>query len=105
MRVIIQHNKTQKQAKESIDRGFDQVFSGFAVGPVEFAEQHRQWHENTLMFSMTVKMGFIKTPVKGTIAVAEKDVTVDVDLGLFEKLVPQETVQNKIESSVKGLLT
>jgi len=105
MRVTIAHNKPQQEVKESVDRSTERLFSGIGSGPLEFSDYHKQWHGNTMSFTLTAKMGFIKTPIKGTIEVGEKDLTVDVDLGLFDKLIPQETVKNRLESGVRGLLT
>ena len=105
MRVTISHNKPVDQVKTAVDHSIDQVFNGLAVGMVEFTDQQRAWHGDTLAFSMTAKFGFIKTPVRGTIAVGTSDIAVDVDLGLLEKLIPQQTVKTAIESRVRGLLT
>jgi hypothetical protein len=58
-----------------------------------------------MSFSLTAKMGFIKTPIKGTVEIRAADLTVDVDLGLLDKLIPQETVRTGIEGRVRGLLT
>ncbi len=104
MRVIISHDKTQQQVKDAVDHGMDNVFTGLGGGVVELADRHKEWHGNTMMFTMTARMGFIHSPIKGSVEVGEKDVTVEVDLGLFGKLVPEETVRTGIESRVKGLL-
>lgn len=105
MRVSISHNKPVQEVKNSVDHSIGQVFSGLGAGIVEFTDQHREWHGDTMAFTMTAKLGFIKTPIRGTIAVTEREVTVDVDLGLLEKLVPQETVRTGIEGRVRGFLT
>jgi hypothetical protein len=105
MRVTITHNKPVEEVKTSIDRSFDQVFTSISAGFMEFTDQHRQWQGNTMVFSMTAKMGFIRTPIKGTIDVTAQDVTIDVDLGLLGKLVPEQAVRTGIEGRVKGLLT
>jgi hypothetical protein len=105
MRVTIQHNKPLEQVKSAVDHSMNQVFSGLGGGIIEFTDQHRHWNGDTMAFSLTARMGFIKTPIKGTVAVTASDVTVDVDLGLLEKLIPQETVRTGIEGQVRGLLT
>jgi hypothetical protein len=105
MRVTITHNKPVQQVKDAVDHSMDQVFSGLGVGIVEFTDPHRQWNGDTMSFSLTAKMGFIKTPIKGTVEIRATDLTVDVDLGLLDKLIPQETVRTGIESQVRGLLT
>src|SRR5689334_5983119 len=105
MRVTISHNKPLEQVKSSVDHSMTQVFSGLGAGIVEFTDPHRQWHGDTMEFSMTARIGFVKTPIKGTVAVTAIDITVDVDLGLLEKLIPQDTVRTGIEGQVRGLLT
>jgi hypothetical protein len=105
MRVTITHNKPVKQVKDAVDHSMDQVFSGLGVGIVEFTDPHRSWNGDTMSFSLTAKMGFIKTPIKGTVEIRATDLTVDVDLGLLDKLIPQETVKAGIEGRVRGLLT
>jgi Putative polyhydroxyalkanoic acid system protein (PHA_gran_rgn) len=105
MRVTISHDKTQQQVKDAVDHGMEQVFTGLAGGAVDLTDRHRVWHENTMMFSMTARLGFIRTPIKGSVIVGEKDVTVEVDLGLLDKLVSDETVRNVIETRMRGLLT
>jgi len=105
MRVTISHNKPVQEIKNSIDRSFDSLFNGFGSGLVEFADQHHSWSGNTMVFDMNARMGFVKSPIKGTIDVTDKDVTIDVDLGILGKLVPEQTVRTGIEGRVKGLLT
>jgi autotransporter translocation and assembly factor TamB len=43
-------------------------------------------------------------PIKGTVDVTDKDLTIDVDLGLLEKLFPVKQATAAIESRVRGLL-
>lgn len=105
MRVTISHTKPRQEVKDAVDHSMGQLFSGLGGGMVEFTEHHRQWQGDTLAFSLTAKMGFIKAPLKGTVEVTDRDVTIDVDLGLLEKLIPQETVRNEIQGRVRGLLT
>jgi hypothetical protein len=50
-------------------------------------------------------MGFLRTPIHGSALVTEKDVTLDVDLGIFNKLIPEELARNRIGTQIKGLLT
>lgn len=105
MRVTISHNKPLDQVKDAVDHSITQVFSGIGGGIIELTDQHHEWHGETMAFSMTAKIGFIKTPLKGTVAVTNSDITIDVDLGLLDKLVPHETVRTAIEGQVRGLLT
>lgn len=104
MRVTISHNKPVEQVKASVDRSMDQVFQGVGMGVVEFSDLHKEWHGSVMNFSVAAKMGFLKTPIKGTVDVTASDVTIDVDLGLLGKLVPQEAVRSGIEGRIRGLI-
>lgn len=44
------------------------------------------WQRSTLNFMLTAKMGLITTPIKGTVEVTDKELTIDVDLGLLNRL-------------------
>ena len=105
MRVTISHNKPRQQVKDAVDHSLNQLFGGLGAGVVEFTEHHRHWHGDTLAFSMTAKMGFIRSPLKGTVQVTDTEITVDIDLGLLEKLIPHDTVRNEIQGRIRGLLT
>ncbi|MBV8808507.1 MAG: hypothetical protein JO033_07520 [Acidobacteriaceae bacterium] len=56
-------------------------------------------------FSLSAKMGFVSTPIKGTIEVTDRDLTIDADLGLFERLIPATKAREAITNRVRGLLT
>lgn len=105
MRVTVAHNKTEQQIKDAVDHSMDQVFSAVAVGVVEFTDQHRHWHSNIMSFSLTARMGFIKTPIKGRVEVRPGELTIDVDLGVLENLIEQDTLRASLENRVRGLLT
>lgn len=106
MRVTISHNKTKQEVRDAADRSIDQMFkSVVAVVPVEFTDQHKQWSGDTMNFSLNARMGFIRTPIVGTVVVGDKDVTIDVDLGLLGNLIPESVIKSQVESRVRGLLT
>ncbi len=66
--------------------------------------EQRNWQGSTLNFSLTARMGLVSTPIKGTVEVTDNDLTVNVDLGMLERLVPAETVRDALSNRVKGLL-
>lgn len=105
MRITVSHNKPKQQVREAVDRSLDQVVNGIAGGPVQFTNQHKQWTGDTMNFGLIATMGFIHTPIKGSIEIGDTHLTIDVDLGLLEKLIPQDAVRTGIEQRVKGLLT
>ncbi|MBV8897660.1 MAG: polyhydroxyalkanoic acid system family protein [Acidobacteriaceae bacterium] len=88
----------------SVDRSFDDLFRGVSVIPLQLVDEGRSWQGSVLTFSFSAKMGFVSTPIRGTVEVSDKDVTIDVDLGLLERLIPAATTRDAITSKVRGLL-
>lgn len=89
----------------SVDRSFDDLFRGIGMIPLQLVDEHRSWRGSTLTFSLSAKMGFVSTPIKGTIEVTDRDITIDADLGLFERLIPSTQAREAITSRVRGLLS
>ena len=103
MRVTITHNKPQADVIKSVDRSIDEVFKGIAVGPIEVVNPQKSWDGSTMTFAMTAKMGFMNAPIRGTVVVTDKDVTIDADLGFLENLITPKA-KAELETKVKGLL-
>jgi hypothetical protein len=89
MRLIIPHSKPKQEVKAAVERSIVQVFTGFNVGPIEFIKQN-QWSGDTMIFSLTAKLGFLQTPINGSASVTDSELILDVDLGLFGKLISEE---------------
>jgi hypothetical protein len=104
MRLIIPHSKTKQQVKAAVERSIVQVFTGFNVGPIEFINQQKRWSGDTMMFSLTAKLGFLQTPINGSASVTDSELILDVDLGLFGKLISEETARTEITGRTKALL-
>jgi hypothetical protein len=104
VRVTVSHNKSKEEVVRAVDRCFDDLFRGIGIIPLQVVNQQRDWKGSTLVFSLTVKMGLLSTPIKGTVEVTEKDVTIDADLGLLERLLPAKQARTTIEGKVRGLL-
>ena len=104
MRITVSHNKLKAEVIQSIDRSFDDLFRGVGMVPIQFVDERRIWNGSTLTFSMAAKMGLMSTPIKGTIEVTDKDLTIDVDLGLLERLIPTAKAQEAITTRIRGLL-
>jgi hypothetical protein len=49
-------------------------------------------------------LGFMNTPIKGTIEVTDREVIINVDLGMLENLIPADKVRDALSDRVKGLL-
>ena len=88
----------------SVDRSFDDLFRGISTIPVQFVGEKRSWEGSVLTFSLAAKMGFLSTPIRGTIAVTDKDLTVDLDLGLLERIIAPTQAREVLTNRVRGLL-
>jgi hypothetical protein len=104
MRITVSHNKSKDQIIKVIDRSFDDLFKGTPLVPVQITNEKRQWQGSTLTFSFNAAMGLMNAPVKGTIEVTDRDMTIDADLGLFDRLLGSG-MSRAVEGRVKGLLT
>jgi hypothetical protein len=88
-----------------IDRSFDDLFRGIGVIPIQFIAERRSWQGSTLTFSLAAKVGLLSAPVKGTIEVTERDLTIDLDLGLLGRLIPATKAREALSGRIRGLLT
>jgi hypothetical protein len=104
MRVILPNDKPKQEMKASVERSIDQLFAGFNIGVIEFIDQRKQWSGDTLTFSLTAKLGFLRTPIVGSAMVADKEVVLDVDLGLLGKLISEDTAKTQIAGTAKRLV-
>ncbi len=105
MRITVAHSKPKQEIKRVVDRSFDDLFRGIANMPVQIVDEKRAWQDDTLVFSMGVKFALMTSPVKGTILVTDRDVTIDLDLGILERLLPSAQARATLENRVRGLLT
>jgi hypothetical protein len=104
MRVIIPHNKPKDEVIRAVDLSFDDLFRGSGFIPLQIANERRQWQGSTLTFSFSAKLGLLSAPIKGFVEVTDRDLTIDADLGLLERLLGVKQTRNAIESRVRGLL-
>src|ERR1700743_3724362 len=104
MRITIAHSKTKQEVIDSVDRGFDDVFRMDGL-PVKLDLQQKSWQGSTMTFALNAKVAFMSSPIKGTIDVTDKDVTIDADLGMFERFVSEDKVKGALATRFKGLLT
>ncbi|MGC1904329.1 MAG: hypothetical protein WA715_10965 [Candidatus Acidiferrum sp.] len=103
MRITIAHNKRKQEVVDSIDRGFDDVFRMEGL-PLKIVLEQKNWQGSTMTFALTAKMGFMSSPISGTIDVTDRDVTIDANLGMFERFVSEEKVREVLGTKFKGLL-
>jgi hypothetical protein len=104
VRISIAHNRTKEEVVQSVDRSFNDVFKEAGALPVKLTVDHRSWQGSTMTFALTAKMGFMSTPIKGTVEVTDSDVIVDADLGMLGRFVNEKTAQQVLGSRIKGLL-
>jgi hypothetical protein len=104
MRITIAHDRPKAEIIEAVDRSFDDLFKSSAELPVKVTIQQRTWQGSTLTFALTAKWGLLSTPIKGTVEVTDHEVTVDADLGLFNRFVSEKTARAVLTDRVKGLL-
>lgn len=104
MRITVSHNRTKEQVMQSVDRSFDEILQGPGLPQAKIADQRRSWQGNVLTFSLTAKMGLFSTPIRGTVEVTDKDITIDADLGMLERLIPAAKAREVLSDRIKGLL-
>ena len=105
MRITVSHTKPKEVVIRSVDRSFDDLFRGVGSVPIRFVEERRNWQGSTLSFLISAKMGFVSTPIKGTIEVTDTDITIDADLGLLERLIPAAQARASVASRIRALIT
>jgi Putative polyhydroxyalkanoic acid system protein (PHA_gran_rgn) len=104
VRISVSHNRTKEEAVQTVDRTIDDLFKEAGALPVKLTVEHRSWQGSTMTFALTAKMGFMSTPIKGTVEVTDRDVIVDADLGMLGRFVNDKTAQQVLGSRIKGLL-
>ena len=89
---------------ESVDRSFNELFLGAGLPRIKLTGERRSWQGSTLAFSLTAKMGWISAPIRGTVKVTDRDLTIDADFGVWERLIPAAKVREVVSSRIRGLL-
>ena len=105
MRVTVSHRKNKEEVVRSVDRAFDDLFRDIGSIPVRFIQEKKTWEASRLTFLISAKMGFVSTPIKGTIDVTDTDLTIDVDLGMLERFIAPAKARSELSSRVRGLLS
>jgi hypothetical protein len=104
MRITVSHNRPKEEVMRSVDRSFNDLFQGIGALPVRLVQEQKSWQGSTLTFAVTAKMGLLSTPIKGTVEVTDRDITIDADLGILERMIPAKKAQEVISNHVRGLL-
>jgi hypothetical protein len=105
MRVTVTHTKSKQEVMKIVDDSTDQLFRGMPGSPLQIVDQDKRWDGETMHFSFTGKMGFFTAPLRGSVIVTDKDVTVECDLPpLLKSFIPEQKIEEGIKSRVRGLL-
>ena len=103
MRISVSHNKPKEEIVKAVDRSFTDLFQGADI-PLKITNPQKSWTGSTMNFSLTAKLGFLSTPIKGYVEVTDREVIIDADLGLLERMIPQEKAREILSTRVRGLL-
>jgi hypothetical protein len=102
MKIIVPNNKPKEEVIQTIDRSIDDLLRQSL--PVKLTVQQRTWQGSTLTFAVSAKIGFVNTPIKGSIEVTDTDLIIDVDLGMLSNFVSDEKARAVLVTRVRGLL-
>ena len=73
MRITIAHTRTKAEIIQAIDRSFADAFKNPPAGlPVQISVEQQSWAGSILTFALKAKMGFVSTPIKGTVEVTDR---------------------------------
>ena len=103
MRISVSHTKPKEEIIRAVDRSFTSLFQGLGT-PFQLVNPEKNWNGSTMTFSLTAKMGFVRTPIRGTVEVTDHDITIDADLGIFERMIPKGRARDLISNRIRGLL-
>lgn len=104
MRITVSHNKSKEEVMQAVDRALNELFKASLPIPAKLVEKQRTWQGSTLTFALSARMGLLSTPIKGFVEVTDKDITIDADLGILERMIPAQKAREVISERVKGLL-
>lgn len=107
VKITVAHDSTKDEVKRALDRSLDDIFTGSVGLPIKLDQEHRSWNADTLTFSLIAKMGplnMVSTPIFGTVLVTDHDLTIDVNLGILERLLRADKARQVVSCRLKGLL-
>jgi hypothetical protein len=105
MRIIIPNNKNVDETKKIVERSTEDLFRSAAGGVIQISDIEKSWSGNTMTFTFKAGVAFLSTPIKGTVIVTEKEVTIDVAIPeAFRHFISEDKLKSGIETRIKGLL-
>ena len=106
MRITVTHKKSKEEVVKIVDESADQLFRGMPGSPIQIVDYRKSWDGSLMHFSFTGKMGFLTAPLRGTVLVTERDVTVECELpALLKSFLAEQKIEESVKSRVRGLLT
>lgn len=104
VKITVSHGSSKEEVRQAVNRSLDDIFASSVPLPVKLVQQQRSWSGDTLSFSLIAKMGLMSTPITGWVHVTDREVTIDVDLGILERLIPADKARQVLTTRLKGLL-
>jgi hypothetical protein len=107
VKITVEHGSSKEEVKQAVNRSLDDIFTSSVPLPVKLLQQQRSWSGDTLTFCLVAKMGplgMVSTPITGRVHVSDREVTIDVNLGLLERLIPADKARQAVTTRLKGLL-
>jgi hypothetical protein len=104
MRVTIAHKKSKAGVIEAIDRAILEELKNIKSTPVAIAGLQRSWEGSVLTFSFTATAGPMKSPIKGTVEVADTWVIITADPGAFVLFMPEDRAREAIKTKMRDVL-
>lgn len=106
MTVIIPHHKTKQEVVDRIDKAADDLFAKGIGNSVTLVDPKKEWTDSTMTFSLIGKMGFIKVPLSGTVAVDDVNVTVICDLPpMIKNFLGEAKIQTGVENKISEIVS
>ena len=88
-----------------VDKSVDDLFTQIPVAGLKIVDQQKSWNGPLMNFAFVGKWGFFSAPLRGTVLVTDKDVTIECELpGILSRFIPEEKVKTQVETKVRGLL-
>jgi hypothetical protein len=105
MRIIIPNKKSVEETKRIVERSTEDLFRSAAGGIIQITDVEKSWSGDIMTFVFKAGVAFLSTPIQGTVAVTEKEVTIDVVIPeAFRRFIAEDKLKSGIETRVKGLL-
>lgn len=105
MRIIIPNKKSVEETKGIVERSTEDLFRGAAGGIIQITNVEKNWCGDIMTFKFNAGVAFLSTPIQGTVAVTESEVTIDVAIPeAFRRFIPEDKLKSGIETRIRALI-